>query len=709
MLRRKYSTSPQTGTDGSGRELRHALLRLDIPRKARMDFAYAALVGTTEADDTGTGITATGITGTGLTGTGNHETGAACAVTFTVWRTDGNDARRLIFKDRRQAVGRSVASASKQASAKAAQQWKEVRLDLAAGNEVLLEFSTSVSQLESAQTQRCNEKIEAYFAAPVITAPVTAAQVADAQVADALGHGRPRPNLVLISLDTLRAASMSAYGYERDTTPGLARVFGEDGIIVDRVYTQQASTLGSHAAIFSGMLPPCVVDLDQWPPLIAPQAPLLAELLGEAGYRTAAFTEDAWLSGRVGFARGFDLYHEQKGVESGDTDGFIKSTLDAGLDWIERHSDQAFFIFLHSYQVHTPYHAPAKYQNLFVSVDKLDGEHAEHTVPAAKKKESLHTGGGPFDNEGGGSPSANRGGGDGYGRSTSSDDSGGDEYGHSASGGGSGSGRNPSGSREARAAIRDRDEYDREIAYTDAEITRFLAALDRLPLAAETVVVVTSDHGEEFGEHGRQYHGTNVTDEVLHVPLMIKAGSLLPAGLRRNGPMALIDLSPTLLELLGLEAPAVMQGRSMLEHLRRVTPAAQRPLYSEARSPIAFTYSGRDPTWMPPSLAITRWPLRLVRIQTAQGPRHSLFDLTADPHEKTDLWQSRGGEVSDLLHNFDIYQSSCDRIRRTLWQGAGTRVPGAPGAPGLPSIDKAQEEKLRALGYLDTAPGQENR
>jgi arylsulfatase A-like enzyme len=162
--------------------------------------------------------------------------------------------------------------------------------------------------------------------------------------------------------------------------------------------------------------------------------------------------------------------------------------------------------------------------------------------------------------------------------------------------------------------------------------------------------------------------------------------------------MSLADLPPTMLELLGFDVPDCMTGRSFADYFRTQRAPARHPLYAEAYTPYALTYKGRDEAWRPPSLAVTDWPLRLIRIRTPEGARFELYDLESDPGERNDLYTARGHEVSALVAKLDGYEDDCRRERERLAQqltgGKETTEPAR-------AMDPAQQEKLRALGYLD--------
>jgi len=435
---------------------------------------------------------------------------------------------------------------------------------------------------------------------------------------------RTRPSLLLISLDTLRADHLGVYGYARDTSPHIDRRFGRNGMVVEHAYSQASDTLLGHTAMLLGLYP-CAgsapAGTQSWK--LTPQASTLAEQLASAGYRTAAFTEDAMIAGSWGFARGFDLYDEEKSAHATNTalegtPGFARQTFDRGLDWLKRRDDDPFFLFLHTYEVHAPYTPPASYASLFSTAD-------------------------------------------------------------------------------TDTPTRERNLYDGEIRYLDAELDRLLVELERLGLDDNTYVVVTSDHGEEFAEHGGRYHSSQVYDEVLRVPLLITGPGLPAGGVRRSGPVALIDLLPTLLDLLGVArttAPLPPHGMSVANHLKTGAQLDERTLFAEARGLLRWTYDGFDKDWLRPTYAALRWPAKLIRQRTAEGPSYALYDLDGDPAERDDrLSESpRPDGAEALIAEVERYAADCEAQQAALRQ-MFTADAG--------SIDADREEKLRALGYIE--------
>ncbi len=232
------------------------------------------------------------------------------------------------------------------------------------------------------------------------------------------------------------------------------------------------------------------------------------------------------------------------------------------------------------------------------------------------------------------------------------------------------------------AAVRDRHLYAGEVRYTDSVLDRLFARLDALGLLDETIVVVTSDHGDEFGEHGLIGHAKTVFDEVLHVPLVFLAPRLVPAGKSIDVPVSLIDLAPTLLDLTRLPIPPGLHGESLVPLLRGEAFPTSRVLYAEA------------PKWGPRTghrVAARTQGMKWIRSDDPEV-KMQVFDLTTDPEEKRPL------EDPALEAPGTAFEATYRALARAQKESAKDE-PGTPAKK--PELDDATVEKLRALGYMD--------
>jgi arylsulfatase A-like enzyme len=217
--------------------------------------------------------------------------------------------------------------------------------------------------------------------------------------------------------------------------------------------------------------------------------------------------------------------------------------------------------------------------------------------------------------------------------------------------------------------------YDAELAFTDHQLGELLAALERLGLGEDTLVAVTADHGEGLMQHGELHHGTQLYEEQMRVPLVLRFPRRLPAGLVIDGPVSLIDLPPTLLELLGVPPSAgeVMQGRSLVPRIEaREPPDPERPVF-------LFRPSNSEIPGEQYAVRVGDW--KLIR-----GPgegRRELFDLARDPREREDRAAAEAERVEELERRIDDWLRQHER---------GDAAPDPVSPEDL--------ERLRALGYV---------
>ncbi len=317
----------------------------------------------------------------------------------------------------------------------------------------------------------------------------------------------PLPELggvLLVSIDTLRADHLPCYGYRRDTAPFLCSL-GAGGVLVEHAVSQYPGTLPSHMSLFTGLYP---TEHGVLPPdrQLAAELATLPEIFRRAGFRTAGFTEAGNVKGYFGFDRGFEIF-------SDDNDGKrhrVADTFARGRAFLERLSERdRFFLFLHTYEVHTPYEPPASHQSLF-----WEGEPPLEQRPTARRLERFNQ-----------------------------------------------TGRRPTREQlEYLVAM-----YDASIRHVDEELERVVRTLETIGRRDDTLIVVLSDHGEEFWEHGMLMH-YQLYPETLQIPLILHHPELA-SGLRLKGPIELVDVAPTLLELAGLADADGMSGDSFAGRL----------------------------------------------------------------------------------------------------------------------------------------------
>jgi arylsulfatase A-like enzyme len=307
------------------------------------------------------------------------------------------------------------------------------------------------------------------------------------------------PDILLITIDTLRADHLGTYGYSRPTSPNIDAL-AQKSVVFDHGYAHAPSTRYSMPVILTGRYA-SQVDWDsacpftggcptRWPPPLAQSNVTLAEMLKKYGYYTAALLNYRFFDRGMGYDQGFDLYDNGRSVlHQGATDpathgSSSKQQADVAIDFLRQHAQQKFFLWVHFYDPHYYYE-----------------DHPEFP---------------PF-------------------------------------------------------GTSDMDRYDGEIRFTDLHVGRLLDALKELGLSEKTIVVVTGDHGEGFGEHGIPHHGYHLYNAQTQVPMIFRVPGIAPH--RANEPVGHVDMIPTLLNLLRVQTEPSLVGRTTVDlMLGQATP-----------------------------------------------------------------------------------------------------------------------------------------
>ena len=426
-------------------------------------------------------------------------------------------------------------------------------------------------------------------------------------------------DLVLVSIDTLRADHLPSYGYARETAPFVAELAAR-GTLFEQAFAAAPSTSPSHMTMFTSQEPSVHGLLGNEALAVLPRGvPTLAERLRAEGLANGAATEGGAVTAGVGFERGFDSFQENPMPVPHRPGLQAPVTFADALAWLRAQRDRRSFLFVHTYEVHGPYRAPDAYARLF-----------EGDAPGLAGDPRLRP--------------------------------------------------------HQRPVL-----YDREIRFADDELRRFFAALEAEGRLAHTLVVVTSDHGEEFLEHGYLGHGATLPDEVLRVPLLL-VGPGIPAGRRVGTPVGHLDLLPTLLELLGAPPLPGARGASYAALARggAEDPArSPRPLFAETWFRAGFGARGPQPV-EPPSYAVRVGARKLVRVRDGSGFRDAYYDLARDPGEHHDLAAEDPAAAAELRALLDAHLERSAALRADVVDGASERP-----------LHPEREDELRALGYLE--------
>ncbi len=366
-------------------------------------------------------------------------------------------------------------------------------------------------------------------------------------------------NVVLISLDTVRADHLGTYGYEKETSPNLDR-FAKRSIVFENAISQSPWTLPSHGSIMSGLYPGRL-GVTHYPALrrLPDGNVVLAEVFKKAGYATGAFTGGGFVSAHYGFDRGFDEY-----LSGGRR---LEHNMREAVDFLGRNKDRKFFMFLHGYNAHRPYFSARIDKRAMGLADDVEVEKIRFCLRNSR------------------------------------------EY--------------PGEERLAEIIAF----YDAAIHQGDRHLAAFFKALRKNELEKNTVVLVTSDHGEEFFEHGNCDHVRFVYRESVHVPYIIYIPGLTPRGRREGGLIpASISVARTLLDVAGIDHN--MPGATLLPMIKGKSSGFPI-VYSEANSP-AGNLGSRGET-----MAITRFDGKVITY--ADEGTAEAYDLVDDPDEQTVL------------------------------------------------------------------------
>jgi arylsulfatase A-like enzyme len=407
------------------------------------------------------------------------------------------------------------------------------------------------------------------------------------------------PNILLIILDTVRSANLSLYGYERSTTPNIARL-AADGVVFERAITPSPWTLPAHASMFTGRLPH-ELSAD-WEVPLDDEYPTVAEVLAGEGYLTGGFVANRdFGTYQHGLNRGFIRY-EDYGVSidevllSSSLSRWICETqslrllvgtdrrmglkkaedvVDSFLAWQADHAERPFFAFINLYDAHDPYLPPDPYYNMF-------GPHRDNRLSALRRRDQ-------------------------------------DE---------------PLTDTEVESEMA---AYDGAIRYMDDQIGRLMNELETRGVGENTIVIIASDHGEEFGEHGLFLHGHSLYVNQLWVPLLMHFPGQVTGHKRVKQPVSLRDLGLTILELANVTPGQTFEGTSLARHWGGTAADSVQsgPVVSEVRrivgGPSDYPAAHGDmESWVLGNLHYIRYPNAVVDV----------YDWSTDPTEQSPkcLW-----------------------------------------------------------------------
>ena len=427
---------------------------------------------------------------------------------------------------------------------------------------------------------------------------------------DALTELRRRDdvNVLFILIDTLRADRLSAYGYQRPTSP-VMKALADSGIRFATVRSQSSWTKASMASIWTASYP-ARTGILRFQHAISDEATMPAEILREAGFYTAAIWRNGWIAPNFGFGQGFNVYFrptanrtperfQQRNPSAHPLLGTDLDLTESAREFSRTFGSQRFFLYLHYMDVH---------QYVYNEESALFG-------------------------------------------------------------------------------VRYPDAYDNAIRWDDTNIGLVAATLEEHDLLEKTLIVIASDHGEAFSEHGREGHGKDLYREVTEVPLILVLPDLITSGIVVKPMVQNVDIWPTIFDMLGLPPLEGAQGRSLLPLIRGTvaqstgeeTMLGGRPAFAH----LDRTW-GREDVNARRLVSVTSGRYRLFHPVTPPG-KDQLFDLGTDPQEQADLVQDQPQLVESLREEIARYLQDSE----APW-----------GAPREVEIDEMHLGQLRALGYM---------
>ncbi|MCU1258278.1 MAG: hypothetical protein JWO80_1163 [Bryobacterales bacterium] len=460
---------------------------------------------------------------------------------------------------------------------------------------------------------------------------------------------KSRPNVLIYTIDTLRADHASVYGYGRDTTPFLKKL-GNSGVVFEDCQAQATWTKASIASLMTSLYAfthGIVRDADTIPP----GAKTLAEQLRGAGYVTSSIVSTPFVGRATGLERGFDYLLEYPVVVREHNQPTERDTDSEALNrvvfpWLDRHHNESFLLYAHATDPHAPYNPPPPFEARFANPAQTENFRRSYTGLRGEHQY-------------GGAAVVNRD----LARKSGVDP---DRFIHQAI-----------------------DRYDGEIAHNDHSLELLVEKLKQLGILENTMIIVISDHGEEFWDHGWTGHGQSVYQELTHSLMLMWNPALFKTPKRVQEPVQLIDVMPTILEALRLPAPELTEGQSLLglgqgkPFKRRGTVVASRFAAPQA--------AGLVPENSTDSFALldSKWKFIYRKNAAAAGVK------------KTELYN----RVEDKAELHDVADQNPREIERRmaelrLWIDAQNKIRDIIGRTGRSKLDRETIQQMRSLGYL---------
>lgn len=462
----------------------------------------------------------------------------------------------------------------------------------------------------------------------------------------------PTRHVIVWWADTLRRDHLDVYGHKRETAPNI-RAMAKQGALFQNCISQATWTKVSTPSMMTSLYP-VTHGVRDYTDRVPSSAVTLAETLEQAGFATISFASNGFTSMFSNLHQGFETLHDASSLPDHQTAKTSREYMDRLLPWLTSHRDVPFFVFFHGYDPHDPYEPYSPYNTLWSEADKKK----EHEQQVASVRKVIAD---PLMKY--------------FGMPTR------DEL-------------TKAGVDPAAFISYEEGWYDGSIRGMDAEFGRLMEFLKTNGLDQNTLVVFMGDHGEEFLEHGRMFHGQTVYGELTNVPLIVWKPGSIAANTVVDSTVETIDVMPTILEFCGLKPPAAIQGHSFKELL-------SAPSRSGAEAAIAWNHPaisekaethGNDAP--PPhdtesySIVSGDWKLIHNKLRHADQPEFELYDFKRDPLNATDVASQHPEIVKKLAKELDAWfvQASVLRLK--------------PDSDTAVTLNQDELERMRSLGYI---------
>jgi arylsulfatase A-like enzyme len=439
-----------------------------------------------------------------------------------------------------------------------------------------------------------------------------------------------RANVLIVSLDSARADHCGSYGYPRETTPCIDDL-ARESVVFERHFTDYPETLASIASLLTGTYADTHESGKYTADYLTKVPWTLPAALHAAGYRTALFSAHPMVTRLLGDAHVFQtVAGNRMGITAlGEDRTFDPSGIVSAVSsWLDEGSSSPFFAYVHLMPPHHPYATRDEYGKLFAGQEAPTAWQGDYPFPqiARDEREKGDMAPPPLD-----------------------------EW---------------------------VDRYDASLLWGDWGVGQLEALLREKKLLDKTILVVTSDHGEAFGEHGYIYHVFGVYDELLHVPLLIR----LPGGLAHRRVPALtqtVDVSATVLDMLGMDRVRDIQGNSLLPLMSGEAQQVRPTVFARAAgSPRSYLVRTQD------------WALILYE----GGSLRALYDLKTDPKETRNVLDQQPEVAAQMIDTFRAFAST-QKARPLQFADPAYQAPPGPKLRDQ-SLDTEMRRDLKALGYL---------